>query len=154
MSNKFEPVDETILRILEDDSRLPLEALAMRAGLDTETCAERIKYLQRSGHISAFTIVRNYPDSDAPLFAVITIRPDPLRNGQDLYRGLESIPEIVTAERMRRDGSILLRLQTHDPQRLDAIVARLRNQGSVLSLEVSTSTPLLTHLPLRRPIGN
>lgn len=153
MLNHIDAVDQEILRILEEDSRLPLEALAMRTGLDPESCANRMEMLQRTGHISAFTIVRGYPDSDvASKCAVIIVNPDPSRNGQDLYRGLESIPEIVTAETLE-DGSILLRLQTHGVDRLDAIVSRLRNQSSVLSLEVTTSTPLLKHLPWRPPIG-
>lgn len=153
MSNHVDAVDEELLRILEEDSRLPLESIAMRAGLDPKVCASRMDTLQRTGHISAFTIVRSYPDGDiAPSWAVITVRPDPRRNGQDLYRALESIPEIVTAE-LFADGSILLRLQTYGSARLDAIATRLRNQSSVLSLEVSPTTPLLIHLPLRPPIG-
>lgn len=154
MSYRLDGVDEEILRILEDDSHLPLEALAVRAGMNPKTLAKRMENLQRTGHISAFTIVRAYPDSDAaPMSAVVIIRPDPLRNGQDLYRGLESIPEIVTAERMLSDGSVLLRLQTNDSDRLDAIITRLRTQASVLSLEFTITTPLLTHMPWRSPIG-
>lgn len=153
MSNHVDAVDEKLLRILEEDSRLPLESIAMRAGLDPNICAARMENLQRTGHISAFTIVRGYPDRDtAPNCAVITVRPDPSRNGQDLYRGLESIPEIVTAE-MLADGSILLRLQTRGADRLDSIATSLRNQSSVLSLHVTTSSPLLMHLPWRPPIG-
>jgi DNA-binding Lrp family transcriptional regulator len=153
MSNHVDAVDQEILRILEEDSRLPLDALATRAGLDPESCADRMETLQRAGHIAAFTIVRGYPGNDtAPKCAVITVTPDPSRNGEDLYRGLESIPEIVTAE-MLANGSILLRLQTHGADRLDAIVTRLRNQSSVLSLQVTTTTPLLKHLPWRPPIG-
>ncbi len=155
MSSHLDAVDEQILHILEDDSRLPLEALAMRAGLDAATLARRMEKLQRTGHISAFTIVRSYPNSDdAPISAVIIISPDPLRNGQDLYRGLESISEIVTAETLLSSGSILLRLQTFDSDRLDSIISRLRTQASVLSLEVTITTPLLTHLPWRPPIGS
>lgn len=89
MLNHIDAVDQEILRILEEDSRLPLEALAMRTGLDPESCANRMEMLQRTGHISAFTIVRGYPDSDvASKCAVIIVNPDPSRNGQDLYRGL------------------------------------------------------------------
>ena len=95
MSTELDAVDEELLRILEDDARLPMEALAMRAGLDRKACAERMDHLQRNGYISAFTIVRRFADRDAPMCAVITIKPDPLRNGQDLYRSLDSIPEIL-----------------------------------------------------------
>ncbi|MEC3854146.1 MULTISPECIES: Lrp/AsnC family transcriptional regulator [Paenarthrobacter] len=155
MSSHLDATDELILQILEDDARLPLEALALRAGLDANALSKRMENLQRSGHISAFTIVRAYPDSDAaPMSAIVIIRPDPQRNGQDLYRGLESIPEVVTAEKLDSDGSILIRLQIHDGDRLDAITARLRNQASVRSLEITTTTPLLTHLPWRPPIGS
>jgi Lrp/AsnC family transcriptional regulator, leucine-responsive regulatory protein len=153
MPSEIDRMDQLILHILEDDSRLPIEALATRAGVSQDECKARIERLQRTGHIGSFTIVRNYPDAATmPVFGLISITPDPRRNGQDLLRSMESIPEIVTAEILNTDESVLVRLQVPDQARLEAIAEHFRRQFSVLSLEVSMTMPLLTHVPPRRPV--
>lgn len=154
MPNEIDRVDQAILRILEDDSRLPIEALATRAGVNQDECEARMERLQQTGHIGGFTIVRNYPDAATrPVFGLMSITPDPRRNGQDLLRSMESIPEIVTAEMLNTDESVLVRLQVPDQARLEAIAEHFRSQFAVLSLEVSITMPLLAHVPPRHPIG-
>lgn len=66
---------------------------------------------------------------------------------------MESIPEIVTAEVPSTDETVLIRLQVPDLARLEKITEHFRSQTAVLSLEVSTSTPLLAHMPPRHPIS-
>lgn len=154
MPSEIDRVDQEILRILEDDSRLPIDALATRAGVNQNECEARMERLQQTGHIGGFTIVRNYPDAATrPVFGLISITPDPRRNGQDLLRSMESIPEIVTAEMLNTDESVLVRVQVPDQARLEAIAEHFRRQFAVLSLEVSMTMPLLAHLPPRHPIG-
>lgn len=155
MPSDIDRVDQEILRILEDDSRLPIEPLATRAGVSQEECQARMERLQQTGHIGGFTIVRNYPDAATrPISALVWIIPDPGRNGQDLLRSMESIPEIITAEALGRDQSVLVRVQVPDLERLERITDFFRNQIAVLSVEVSMTMPLLTHLPPRHPIGH
>lgn len=155
MPSEIDRVDQEILRILEDDSRLPIEALATRTGVDQEECMARMERLQQTGHIGGYTIVRNYPDAATrPIFALVSIIPDPARNGQDLQRSMESIPEILTAEVLSRDHSVMVRMQVPDLTRLERITDYFRNQMAVLSVEVSTTMPLLAHLPPRQPISH
>lgn len=155
LPSEIDRVDQEILRILEDDSRLPIESLATRAGVSQEECHARMERLQQTGHIGGFTIVRNYPDAATrPISALVRIIPDPGRNGQDLLRSMESISEIVTAEVLGSDQSVLVRVQVLNLERLERITEFFRKQIAVLSVEVSMTMPLLIHLPPRHPIGH
>lgn len=117
-------------------------------GITEHECLGRVSALEATGHIEGYTIVRNYPEGAvAPVFAVITIRQDPARTGHDLHRSMESVPEITCAHVLDSDHSVLIHLQVTDRTRLDRITRSFRRQSSVLSLEVSTSTPILRQRP-------
>lgn len=145
---KLDAMDLTILAILEDEGRLSTRILAARTGLTQRQCQERITALERDGHIGGYTLIRNYPDpSFRPVSACIRIALAPGRNGEDLYRSMETITEISTAELLDNDHSVLIRLQTINKDRLKAIAHFFEAQFAVLSLEVSTTQPLVNHRP-------
>jgi DNA-binding Lrp family transcriptional regulator len=134
-------IDEAILRELEEDSRLTADAVAARVGASSYECAVRIVELEKAGHIGGYTLVRDYPDPALrPVSAVIKVAQDPGRTGADLMRSLEYFPEIVTAEVLQADRSLLLRVQVTEPARIEAIASALRIQSAVVSVEVSMTT--------------
>lgn len=134
-------IDEAILRELEEDSRLTADAVAARVGASSHECVIRIAELEKAGHIGGYTLVRDYPDPALrPVSAVIKVAQDPGRTGADLMRSLEYFPEIVTAEVLEADRSLLLRVQVTEPARIEAIAGALRIQSAVMSVEVSKTT--------------
>lgn len=143
----YDPIDHTdlsILTMLEDNARQSIWWIAIHAGISEHECARRIVALEDSGHIAGYTIMRSYPDTRTrPLFAVICITQDRNRNGHDLQRSMDSVPEIVSADLVESDGTVLVRVQAPHRDRLNEIVEVFRLQSAVLSLSVSTSTPLL-----------
>ena len=140
-------VDEAILRELEEDSRLTADAIAARVGASSHECAIRIAELERAGHIGGYTLVRDYPDPALrPVTAVIRVAQDPGRTGADLMRSLDYIPEVVTAEVLQADRSLLLRVQVTEPARIEAIAGALRIQSAVVSVEVSRTTVVRSSL--------
>lgn len=139
-------IDEAILRELEADSRLNADAIAVRIGVSPGECAARIAELERAGHISGYTLVRSYPDPTLrPISAVIRVVQDRSRTGADLLRSLDFIPEIVTAEISDEDRSLLLRLQTTEPARIESIASKLRTQSAVESVDVTPTTLVLSN---------
>lgn len=139
-------IDEAILRELEADSRLNADAIAVRIGVSPGECAARIAELERAGHISGYTLVRSYPDPTLrPISAVIRVVQDRSRTGADLLRSLDFIPEIVTAEISDEDRTLLLRLQTPEPARIESIASKLRTQSAVESVDVTPTTLVLSN---------
>lgn len=142
-------IDEAILRELEADSRLNANDIAARIGISPGECAARIKELERACHITGYTLIRSYPDPALrPISAVITVVQDRSRTGADLLRSLDFIPEIVTVEMSNKDRSLLLRLQTTKPGRIESIASALRIQSAVESVDVTPTTLVLSHLGL------
>ena len=139
-------IDEAILRELEADSRLNADAIAVRIGVSPGECAARIAELERAGHISGYTLVRSYPDPTLrPTSAVLRVVQDRSRTGADLLRSLDFIPEIVTAEISDEDRTLLLRLQTPEPARIESIASKLRTQSAVESVDVTPTTLVLSN---------
>lgn len=138
-------IDEAILHELERDSRLTADAVAVRIGVSPGECAARIAELESAGHIRGYTLMRGYPDPALrPISAVIRVVQDRSRTGADLLRSLDFIPEIVTAEIAEEDRSLLLRLQTTEPSRIESIASALRLQSAVESVDVSPTTLVLS----------
>ena len=134
-------IDEAILRELEADSRLIPDDIALRIGVSPGECAGRIAELESAGHIRGYTLVRSYPDPALrPISAVIRVVQDRSRTGADLLRSLDFIPEIVTAEISDEDRSLLLRLQTTEPARIESIASALRIQTTVEAVDVTPTT--------------
>lgn len=155
MARKLDLIDLEILRILEDEGRIPTEILAARTGANETQCEDRIFKLELDGHIGGYTIIRNYPDEDArPISAVIRIVHEPGRTSHDLQRSMESIPEITTAETLAKDHTVLIRLRVPDLDRLHKITAFFQMQSAVVSLEVSTTQPLFSRRPTPQIIGH
>lgn len=155
MPNRLDPIDRKILRILKDEGRIPNEILAKRTGLNEIQCEERIFKLELDGHIGGHTIIRNYPDADdRPISAIIIIVMESGRTLHDLHRSMESIPEIVTAEVLEKDRTVLMRIEAPHHNRISEVTTFFRNQSSVASLEVSTTQPLFSHRPVPQAIGH
>lgn len=154
MPKRLDPIDRKILRILEDEGRISNEILAKRTGLNEIQCEERIFKLELDGHIGGYTIIRNYPNAgDRPISAIIIIAMESGRTLHDLHRSMESIPEILTAEVLEKDRTVLMRVEAPHHNRISEITTFLRNQSSVASLEVSTTQPLFNHRPVPQAIG-
>jgi len=151
-------LDETdllILGFLEDEGRLSTTILAQRTSISAAECTERIQRLERTGYIAGYAAIRNYPDPAArPLTALIKIVQQPGRNGHDLLRSMECVPEITNAELLETDHSIMIRVQVPSHERLEKILAFFKVQSSVLSLEASTTQTLFNYRPMPRSIGN
>jgi DNA-binding Lrp family transcriptional regulator len=146
MMAPLDDIDSAILRELEDDSRLSADTLAVRIGTSSKECEVRIAELERAGHIGGYTLVREYPDPTLrPVSAVIRVVQDQTRTGADLLRFLECIPEIITAEIHNDDHSLLLRVETKEPARVEAIASALRIQLAVVSVEVYRTTKVMSN---------
>lgn len=153
MPAPLDRIDDAILQALEADSRLTPDDVALRIGESPKECEARIAALENAGHISGYTVVREYPDPELrPGSAVIRVVQDQTRTGADLLRTLDYIPEIVSAEILDNDRSLLLRLQISEPARLAAITRSLHMLSSVVSVDTRTTTMILSNpRPAARP---
>ena len=82
-SNQLDRIDRNILRLLQENARLPHVELARRVGLSTTPCKERVKRLERKGIIRNYQAVLDPIALDRGLVVFVQIRLS--RTSQDIF---------------------------------------------------------------------
>ena len=153
MAESLDEIDRRLLRALQGDATLSMDALADIAGLSRNACWRRIKALEEAG------VIRSRPallDPDAlgcALMAVVLIR----TNAHDaawrerFQRAVSSMPQVVSAYRMTGDLDYMLRVRVADVAAYDQFYKALTAQVAVSDISASFVMEFLketTELPL------
>lgn len=153
MTIKLDEIDRRLLRALQPDASLSMDALAERVGLSRNACWRRVKLLEQAG------VIRGRPallDPDAlgcPLMAVVLIR----TNAHDatwrarFESAINAMPQIVSAYRMTGDLDYMLRVRVADMSAYDQFYKALTARVAVSDISASFVMEFLketTELPL------
>ena len=95
-SHQLDRIDRNIVRILQQDARIPHTELARQVGLSTTPCKERVRRLERDGVIQHYQAVLNPDALDRGLVVFVQISLN--RTSQDIYEAFTSaavdLPEV------------------------------------------------------------
>lgn len=69
-------IDRNILRILQEEGRLPFSELGRRVGLTTTPCIERVRRLEKNGYIKGYKAIINPDYMDAGLIILVQVKFD------------------------------------------------------------------------------
>ena len=72
-SHQLDRIDRNIVRILQQDARIPHTELARQVGLSTTPCKERVRRLERDGVIQHYQAVLNPDALDRGLVVFVQI---------------------------------------------------------------------------------
>jgi len=136
--------DREILRLLQEDSSMPLSDLANAVSLTPTPCWRRIQKLQTDGVIEKQVELCNASKLNLGLTTFVTIRTSQ-HNEEWMKRfvdGATAIPEIVEIYRLSGDADYLLKIVVPDISRYDAVYKRLIR--SVDLLDVSSAFAMET----------
>lgn len=149
----LDDIDRRILRQVQRDATLSLDALAERVGLSRNACWRRLRSLETEGIIARRVALVDPQKVDLGLIAIMLIRtsrhePDWLDR---FARATRDMPEIQSAYRMSGDLDYLIRARVADVAAYDALYRRLI--AKVEMSDVSTSFVMeelkeTTELPL------
>jgi Lrp/AsnC family transcriptional regulator, leucine-responsive regulatory protein len=140
----LDDIDQHILAVLLEDSRIPLKQLAQQVGLSSPSVSERLRRLGERGVIRGFTIDIDPAAIGYPLQAIVRIRPLPgkLHIVQKL---LEEIPEFGECDKVTGDDCFIARLYVRSIDQLDTILDRVADKAE-------TNTSIVKSQPItRRP---
>jgi len=87
-------VDERILRILEQDARQPVVAIAKAINLSRSAVQARIDRLELEGVISQYTIVRGAANRKAAVRALCSIKLISQTDSNQIIRNISRLPEV------------------------------------------------------------
>jgi Lrp/AsnC family transcriptional regulator len=150
----LDEIDRRILACLQDDSDMPVAAVAERAGLSVSPCWRRIQKLEAAGIIRKRVALLD-PDRlnvGVTVFVAIRTNQHSMDWAERFCRAVADIPEVVEFYRMSGQVDYLLRVVVPDIAAYDDVykrlikVADLYDVSSSFAMErIKYTTALPTH---------
>ena len=88
-SYQLDKIDRNIVRLLQQDARMPHTELARKVGLSATPCKERVRRLEREGVIQHYQAVLNPDALDRGLVVFVQISLN--RTSQDIFEAFTSV---------------------------------------------------------------
>ncbi|KKB10210.1 AsnC family transcriptional regulator [Devosia chinhatensis] len=135
-------LDRRILRALQEDGRMTVQALADRVGLSPSPCLRRVRQLEKAGVISGYSANIDQKAVGLPVSVFVSIKLERQRAGNlDAFGvAISQWPEVMECYLMTGQFDFLLRVVCAD---LEAYEQFLRNKltqlDGVASIESSFS---------------
>ena len=115
-SHQLDKIDRNIIRLLQQNARVPHTELARKVGLSTTPCKERVKRLERDGVIQRYQAVLNPAALNRGLVVFVQIRLN--RTSQDIFEEFTAravdLPEIQECYLVSGNFDYLLKARVAD----------------------------------------
>lgn len=139
MSESIDITDRAILRLLQHDATLSIDALAESVHLSRNACWRRVKRLEESGVLRARVALVDAAKLGKGQLVFVLMRaadhsPDWLKA---FDRAVQTLPEITGAHRMSGDLDYVLRVQVADVADYDRFYKRLISMVPVRDISAS-----------------
>lgn len=135
-------IDRRILRALQEDGRMTIQAIADRVGLSASPCLRRIRQMEEAGIIAAYSAVVDQKAVGLPVSVFISIKLERQR-AEELDRFGDAIagwPEVMECYLMTGQFDFLLRVVCADLAAYEAFLReKLTQVAGVSSIESSFS---------------
>ena len=140
------PKDEELIALLKVDSREPVAALARKLGLSRTTVQDRLKRLEDSGVIAAYTIRLAREMEQGGMRAFVTFSVEPGRQ-IDVGRMLAKFPQIETLHTVSGKFDLIAQVRTASSEAMDRLIDDIGQIPGITRIE--TSVILSTKLDRR-----
>jgi DNA-binding Lrp family transcriptional regulator len=147
--------DRAILRLLQQDARIPNTRLAEKVSLSESACLRRVKALEESGLIEGYTALIDQQKAGYPVnvFVSITLDRQSQQGLQAFEDAVHEIPEVMECYLMTGEHDYLLRLVVADLAEFERIHSQqLTRLPSVASVQSSFAMRTITRsrvLPIK-----
>ena len=135
-------VDRKILRALQEDGRMTIQAIADRVGLSASPCLRRIRQMEKAGIIAGYSATVDQKAVGLPVSVFISIKLERQRAEQlDRFgAAISRWPEVMECYLMTGQFDFLLRVVCADLEAYEQFLReRLTQVEGVASIESSFS---------------
>lgn len=135
-------IDRKILRALQEDGRMTIQAIADRVGLSASPCLRRIRQMERAGIIAGYSAVVEQKAVGLPVSVFISIKLERQRSHElDAFgAAISGWPEVMECYLMTGQYDFLLRVVCADLGAYEQFLReRLTQVEGVASIESSFS---------------
>lgn len=136
----LDAVDRHLVRLLQEDGRLPNNALAAAVGIAPSTCLSRVRALRRAGVIRGFHADVDPGALGRGLRAMVAVRMAAGSRAtlEPFARSIAGRPEVLDVYFLAGADDFLLHVAVHDTDELRRfVVERLSDRPDVASTETS-----------------
>lgn len=140
--NGIDAIDRRILRALQEDGRITIQALSERVGLSPSPCLRRVRALEKAGVISGYGASIDQKAVGLPVSVFISIKLERQRAGNlDAFgAAISRWPEVMECYLMTGQFDFLLRVVCSDLEAYERFLReRLTQLDGVASIESSFS---------------
>ena len=147
----LDSIDRHILRLMQENCRLPLAKIGEQVGLSAPSVNERVRKLEESGVITGYHAVLDarLVGQDVTAFIGVSIgHPKGIGRFEDF---VEDLDDVLECHHVTGGHTLLIKVKTTDTSSLEELIRRLRSIEGVVRTEtmivLSTHTERL-HIPL------
>lgn len=116
MGRELDKIDRSILRALCENGRLSIVELAQRVNLTNTPCSERVRRLEKSGHIRGYAALLDLEQLGHGHLTVVQVSLSATGDGSlnAFNRAVKNIPEIESCVMIAGSFDYLLTVRTRD----------------------------------------
>ena len=145
--------DRAIVRLLQQDGRMPNARLAERVSLSESSCLRRVKALEAAGLIEGYTALVNQQKAGFPVnvFVSLTLQRQDQTDLQSFEAAVRSIPQVMECYLMTGEYDYLVRVAVADMADFERVhndaltrlpgVARVHSSIALRSVKRSQELP-------------
>jgi len=153
MLKNIDKTDQNILKYLQKDATMSLEAIAEQVGVSLNTCWRRVQALEKSGIIRGRVALLDQDKVGLPLTVFVSVRTDD--HSQDwsdrFSNAAREIPQIVEFYRLAGNVDYLLKMTVASVSDYDKVYQSLISKVKISDVSASFAMERLkytTELPL------
>jgi len=136
-----------LLRLLRDDPRINVSALARRVGMSAPAVRERIQRLEEAEIITGYRLEVAAAALGYPIAAFVRIRPMPGQLGK-IAELAQAMPQVVECDRITGEDCFILKIYLERLDDLDRVLDRFLAYGQTTTSLVQSSPVPRRELPL------
>ena len=125
----MDTIDIKIIRLLEQNARMPLNQLAAQVQLSSPATAARMEKLERDGLIAGYGVKLNHQALGYPIMAYINLAMHPSQKAR-FYPFIEKHPNVLECACVTGHYSMLMKVAFESTEMLDAFIGRLQQFGN------------------------
>ena len=131
-------VDRKIVRLLQENARIPLKAIAEAVFMSSPAVAARIDRLQETGILTGFHALVDETKLGYPVKAFISLEMEPSQK-PEFYPFIGAIPNVLECDCVTGQYSMLIKVCYKDTSELDDFINELQQFGKT-STQIVFST--------------
>jgi DNA-binding Lrp family transcriptional regulator len=130
------PKDEELIALLKIDAREPVAALARKLGLSRTTVQDRLRRLEESGVIAAYSIKLSRDMDQGGMRAFVTLSVEPRRQ-VEVGRMLGRFAQIETLHTVSGKFDLIAQVRTANSEAMDRLIDEMGQLPGITRIETS-----------------